>query len=85
MKWREIIASAGYPQVNCVEFNNGLPSWRERLVREYLFHRGSVNVNFLMGLVKRRETEKAIKHQRRRGTALGGHPARLRLPRQPGR
>lgn len=62
VKWREIIASAGYPQVNCVEFNNGLPSWRERLVREYLFHRGSVNVNFLMGLVKRRETEKAIKH-----------------------
>lgn len=58
-KWQSLIAEAGYEQIKSVEVNKALPSWRERLVREYIFHRRGVNVNLLIGLTKRKDFAKA--------------------------
>lgn len=58
-KWQKLIAEAGYEQVNSIAINEALPDWRERLVREYIFHRNGVNVNLLIGMVKSRKFAKA--------------------------
>lgn len=59
--WRQLIAEAGYQQVNSLAVSESFPDWRERLVREYLFHRKGVNVNPLIGMVKGRRFERAIR------------------------